>query len=262
MPWQVIGVIHTMESSGDFSKHLHNGDPLTQRTVRVPRGRPTKSDPPFNWIDSAADALEYDGLDKAVADYATVGGILYWLESYNGFGYRDRGINSPYLWACTQHYDRGLYVSDGVFDANRRSDACGSGAMLQRMVERGEFEFAARRSTQHTGDDRLDRFGKPLTASSEAGLAANRPFVGDHLAVVRQAAGRDELHLAAQLGDRLQASRRPRQRGRRPERRTPPCSVITSCSPSRVDHEAQRAPSSGWRLRDLRHLLRDARTCP
>ena len=40
VPWHVIAVLHQMECSGSFDKHLHNGDPLSARTVRVPANRP------------------------------------------------------------------------------------------------------------------------------------------------------------------------------------------------------------------------------
>jgi len=43
IPWQFIAVIHNMESSLNFSCHLHNGDPLSGRTVHVPAGRPSAS---------------------------------------------------------------------------------------------------------------------------------------------------------------------------------------------------------------------------
>ncbi len=39
VPWELIGAIHFRESSLDFNKCLHNGDPLGQKTVRVPAGR-------------------------------------------------------------------------------------------------------------------------------------------------------------------------------------------------------------------------------
>src|SRR4051794_28179029 len=48
VPWYVIAVIHSKESSLDFRTHLHNGDPLSARTVHVPRNRPP-GDPPFTW---------------------------------------------------------------------------------------------------------------------------------------------------------------------------------------------------------------------
>ena len=40
VPWYIIAVIHNMEASQKFNGHLHNGDPLTARTVHVPKGRP------------------------------------------------------------------------------------------------------------------------------------------------------------------------------------------------------------------------------
>ena len=36
VPWYVIGMIHEMEGGLNFATHLHNGDPLTHRTVQVP----------------------------------------------------------------------------------------------------------------------------------------------------------------------------------------------------------------------------------
>ncbi len=39
IPWYIVAAIHNMESSQNFSKHLHNGDPLSARTIHVPIGR-------------------------------------------------------------------------------------------------------------------------------------------------------------------------------------------------------------------------------
>ena len=39
IPWAFIGITHGMESGFNFKGHLHNGDPLTARTVQVPKGR-------------------------------------------------------------------------------------------------------------------------------------------------------------------------------------------------------------------------------
>jgi lysozyme family protein len=50
--WYVIGVIHNMEASLNFRTHLHNGDPLTQRTVHVPQGRPVSGAPPWDFCES------------------------------------------------------------------------------------------------------------------------------------------------------------------------------------------------------------------
>jgi lysozyme family protein len=40
VPWFVVGTIHAMEGGLAFNRHLHNGDPLTGRTVQKPSGRP------------------------------------------------------------------------------------------------------------------------------------------------------------------------------------------------------------------------------
>jgi lysozyme family protein len=57
VPWYVVGIIHAMEASLNFKSHLHNGDPLSARTVQVPRGRPPFGIPPFEWENSAIDAF-------------------------------------------------------------------------------------------------------------------------------------------------------------------------------------------------------------
>src|SRR5690606_7467709 len=82
VPWHFIAVVHNMESSQRFDRHLHNGDPLTARTVQVPKGRPQTGNPPFTWEASATDALAFEGLG-AGTDWS-LAGTLYRLEAYNG----------------------------------------------------------------------------------------------------------------------------------------------------------------------------------
>lgn len=84
MPWWIVGLIHMMESNCNFRTHLHNGDPLTARTVRVPKGRPLSGSPPFSWVESAVDAMQFKGFDKI--DAWDVPQMLYLLEGYNGWG--------------------------------------------------------------------------------------------------------------------------------------------------------------------------------
>ena len=62
IPWYFIALVHNMECSLNFNRHLHNGDLLTQRTVQVPAGRPVSGNPPFTWEASAADSLIYQKL--------------------------------------------------------------------------------------------------------------------------------------------------------------------------------------------------------
>jgi lysozyme family protein len=135
-PWFVPAVIHSLEAGLRFDRHLHNGDPLTARTVRVPAGRPPRGNPPFTWEQSAQDALQLKDFDEW-QDWS-VAGTLYKLEQYNGWGYRQHhpDVLSPYLWSFSTHYVRGKYVADGKFDPNAVSQQCGAAVLLRRMVER------------------------------------------------------------------------------------------------------------------------------
>ena len=116
--WIVVGCIHLLECSLSFRCHLHNGDSLTARTVHVPKGRPSDGSPPFNWEQSAMDALRIK--ETSQISGWTVEECLYYLERYNGWGYRiGAGRNttpphrSPYLWSFTNHYEKGKYPYDG-----------------------------------------------------------------------------------------------------------------------------------------------------
>ena len=137
VPWTVIGMIHYHESNCDFTKHLHNGDPLSARTVQVPAGHPVTGNPPFTFTQSAIDALQYNGL-TAWKDWS-VPGQLYILEGYNGYGYHSMNINSPYLWSYTQYYTKGLYIKDHVFDANAVSKQAGVATILRRVMEKNNM---------------------------------------------------------------------------------------------------------------------------
>ena len=133
IPWYVVGIIHSLEASGNFTRHLHNGDPLTARTTHVPAGRPKTGKPPFTWEQSAIDALRYQGLAEW-KDWS-VPGTLFELEGYNGFGYRDHhpDVPSPYLWSFSNHYTRGKYVADGRFSPTAVSQQCGAAVLLKRL---------------------------------------------------------------------------------------------------------------------------------
>jgi lysozyme family protein len=135
VPWFLVGVVHCMECSLDFRRHLHNGDPLAARTIRVPAGRPVNGSPPFSWEASAIDALQLQHLDLW-HDWS-IAGLLYQLEGYNGWGYRlyHAPVRSPYLWSFSNHYQKGKYVGDGQWSATAVSKQCGSGVLLRRMVE-------------------------------------------------------------------------------------------------------------------------------
>lgn len=136
-PWWWVGITHLMEAFCDFTRHPHNGDPLTARTKQVPAGRPLKGSPPFTWFDSAIDALTMKGLQR-IADWS-IERCLYEWERYNGWGYAlyHPGENTPYLWARTNHNDgTGKYIADGKWSATAPSEKqCGAAAVLRCLME-------------------------------------------------------------------------------------------------------------------------------
>lgn len=137
IPWYVVAIIHCMEGSLRFDRHMHNGDPLSARTVQAPAGRPKTGKAPFTWEQSANDALIYDKLNLW-GDWS-VAGTLYRFELYNGLGYYRQGINSPYLWSYSNQYTKGKYVTDGRYDPNAVSKQIGAAVLLRRLSEQHQI---------------------------------------------------------------------------------------------------------------------------
>ena len=142
VPWYFVGIIHSLEGSFNFSAHLHNGDPLRGRTWQVPAGRPKEWNPPTDWASSAADAMALKKYDNQ-PDWS-VAQMLYRFEKYNGFGYRSRGIETPYLWSFSNQYSKGKYVKDGIWDSNSVSRQCGAALLVKELVSRGVIAAPAR----------------------------------------------------------------------------------------------------------------------
>ena len=133
-PWYLVGIIHGMEAGYRFDRHQHNGDPLIDRTIHVPAGRPSQGQPPFTWEQSARDALQFEGL-TAEPDFS-LAHLLYLFEKFNGFGYRARGVPTPYLWGCSNQYTAGKFVADHVFSATAVSDQVGSAVLVKELQRR------------------------------------------------------------------------------------------------------------------------------
>jgi lysozyme family protein len=136
IPWFVIACIHHMECGGNFNRHLHNGDPLTGRTIHVPVGRPIpppkSGNFPYTWLESACDALSAYPPKPPSWDS---GHCLLFLEAYNGMGYAEKDLRSPYIWAATSNYQKGKFTSDGKFDPSATSDQIGCAAMLKLLSD-------------------------------------------------------------------------------------------------------------------------------
>ncbi|MCC2981222.1 hypothetical protein [Sphingomonas sp. IC4-52] len=140
-PWWFIGIVHGLEGSFSFSSHLHNGDPLTAQTVQVPAGRPKVWLPPSDWESSAVDAITMDR--HAHQKDWSVARSLHRFEGFNGYGYYARGINSPYLWSFSNHYEKGKFVRDGKYDPNAVSRQCGAAVMLKALAADGLISFGS-----------------------------------------------------------------------------------------------------------------------
>lgn len=133
IPWPVVGCIHERESSCDFKTHLHNGDPLTKRTTHVPKGHPQAGSPPFEWFESAIDALMMKHADTFGP--WTIGATGVFLEDYNGRGYFNRGLPSPYVLAGSDLYTKGKYVADGKFSKSFVDPQPGCFPLLQCLIQ-------------------------------------------------------------------------------------------------------------------------------
>lgn len=130
VPWAVIAVIHERESSQNWGRSLAQGDPWNKVSVNVPRGRgPFKS-----WEEAAIDALVNCHPFLARKKQWDIGSTLVNLELYNGAGYASRGRPSPYLWAGTDQYSAGKFVSDGVYDPNHVDRQPGCANLLKAMM--------------------------------------------------------------------------------------------------------------------------------
>jgi lysozyme family protein len=133
MPVYIVGLIHLLESDGSFTQHLHNGDPLSARTRRIPANRPVKGNPPFSWEESAVDALIYDEANER--DFHDIPHVLRYLEGYNGMGYRKFLTRSPYLWSGTSLYTSGKFVRDNEYDPKAVSKQLGCVPVMKCFFE-------------------------------------------------------------------------------------------------------------------------------
>lgn len=142
VPWFFVGVVHSLECGLSFSKHLHNGDPLSARTVQETSGRPAAGSPPFTWEVSAIDAIGIESSKwKSFATDWSIGATLFRLVTYNGLGYEPYGRENPYLWSGTQHWSKGKYVRDGKYDPNfTANQQIGVATILKKMVELGALD--------------------------------------------------------------------------------------------------------------------------
>lgn len=128
VPWMLIAGLHYRESSLNFKGVLHNGEYILgtgKKTKLVPAGRG-----PFStWEEAAIDAL---GIKRTIfPPIWTDAAILEFAERFNGLGYRNKGIPSPYVWGGTNKYISGHYVADGKFSSSAVDRRLGVAAIIE-----------------------------------------------------------------------------------------------------------------------------------
>lgn len=139
--WLFVAVSHYRESSQNFTKNLGQGDPLERVTVHVPAGRGPFLGPTA-FEDGAVDALVKCAPYAARVTDWSIAGMLTTLERYNGLGYCNKGLPSPYLWSGTDRYHSGKYVADGVFDPDAVDKQLGcAGLILAIMALDSSIKF-------------------------------------------------------------------------------------------------------------------------
>jgi len=132
VPWELVGVIHDREASLSWLANIANGDPWNKRTIHEPSLRgPFKS-----WEDAAEDALlRCPPFAGRWSDWSTSGALTL-LELYNGVGYANMGLPSPYIWSGTNQYTKGKFVADHHFDPDAVDHQLGCAIMLSQIYKR------------------------------------------------------------------------------------------------------------------------------
>lgn len=172
VPWWFTFIIHNREANGRFDSYLGNGDPLDRPTNHVPSGRgPFKS-----WEDGAIDALTYEGFNK-ITDWS-IPHALYLFEKYNGFGYANKGLPSPYVWSGSSIYTKGKYVADGKYDSNVVDAQLGAAIMLEALLSSGLLNALTGQGAQSTNVT----VGTTPTLTNMVGVAVGSIFTGLGLA--------------------------------------------------------------------------------
>ena len=139
LPADLVAALHWREANGRFDRLMSNGDPLDKKSTKYPKDGPYAS-----WEDSAFAALnaadkqenrKTSGLDKDPNDIVA---LASFAELWNGLGYYDRGVPSPYVFSGTDVYSKGKYIADGKYDADvvdRQIGVIPMLVQLRRMVK-------------------------------------------------------------------------------------------------------------------------------
>jgi lysozyme family protein len=130
-PWEFVALVHRMEASSDEDKQIMNGGLWKDQSVG--------SIKVTSFIQSATLNIKeffrkYRTNPKVVL--ASPESILYWCEAWNGWGYRNKGLHSPYIIGGIESplYDmEGKYTKDGEFDSSAKTKQVGCAILLKHL---------------------------------------------------------------------------------------------------------------------------------
>jgi len=129
-PAELVAALHWREAGGDFDKCLQDGTDLG-KPVQAPA---SKDKVFYTFEDSAEDVLNIDYFKNIEVTEGDFDSYLYFAEAYNGFGYRNKGLPSPYIWAGTNNYTSGKYAEDGKLDTDYVDKQPGVAVLLSSIL--------------------------------------------------------------------------------------------------------------------------------
>jgi len=212
VPWQLIGVLDLRESTCNPTKALGQGDPWNKVSVNVPSGKgPFKS-----YEDAAVFYIGYDHLADGVK-FWDMSLVCWKAEKWNGFGYRNHGVFTPYLWAMTNHQQPGRYAGDGNWQAGEWDKQPGIIAVLYQMNVIDPANYIGVIDPEHSDDPPPDvPIGAPFTLAgtrwiqsmlnilmpdSEDLLRVDGDYGRNTAAAVRNFQAREGLEVDGDAGD-------------------------------------------------------------
>ncbi|MBZ4421262.1 peptidoglycan-binding protein [Myxococcus sp. RHSTA-1-4] len=138
LPPALVAGIWYREASFRDGVYLHNGDPLGTPTTHVPKGIFFRKD---QFVEAAVHALrEKRSTQKELNlhyNSTDLGAMATYAEAYNGYGYRNKGVTSPYSFAGTDQYRGGMYVADGKYSASTYDRRLGIVAIAKEYMRHG-----------------------------------------------------------------------------------------------------------------------------
>lgn len=129
LPWALVLAISWQESTCNDMSTIANGQRWDKVTTLVPK----QEGPYGSWAEAAKHSIDDHNRNNRhiIPDMLwTPSKCLFYAESWNGWAYYRRGLNSPYICTFTNFETPGRYVGDGQFDPKARGANAGVLAVL------------------------------------------------------------------------------------------------------------------------------------